>query len=205
MGPRIDTETHSQTHGHGHSPHSLSHYTSSPSPGPIVEKLVRLKNSDPELFSQAWNKLPGSARENILSYLKKYPNLLEREYPLLLLHRLGQLSTDEIERLESRRPHFRESIAEPREPARKRGPLQRVPLRAMKIGRSESPPHEWTNGELLTHTALGKARGEEADASPTVGGKTDSLILAELREISRQNRTQNELMRRLLQALTAKG
>ncbi len=181
---------------------------------------MRLKNSDPELFSQAWNKLPRSARENILSYLKKYPNLLEREYPLLLLHRMGQFTKDEMEGLEGpaskaleprpepRRPHLRESIAEPKEPARKKDPLQRVRPRDVKSGKSEPPLYEWSDGELLAHTTLEKEKREEADTSATVKGKADSLILAELRKISRQNRTQivqNELMRRLLQTLIGKS
>ncbi len=175
---------------------------------------MRLKHSDPELFSEAWNKLPGSVRENILSYLKKYPNLLEREYPLLLLHRMGQLSKDEMEGLEgpvsnaieSRTPHLRESFAEPKEPTRKRGPLQRVRPRIVKSRKSESPLHEWTDRELLAQNSpLEKQKREEVNTSPAVKGKTGSLILAELREISSQNRTQNELMRRLLQTLTSKG
>src|SRR5215472_16214626 len=59
-------EAHSHSHGHGHPHHS------GPSPATMAERLLELKNSDPELFNQAWRTLPASTQENILAYLKKH-------------------------------------------------------------------------------------------------------------------------------------
>jgi len=84
---------------------------------------VKLKNSDPEMFSEAWNRLPDSTRENILEYLKRYPNLLEKEYPLLLLHRSGSLSGDEVEEFEEQASTTHEAEA-----LEAVVPLQRVSL-----------------------------------------------------------------------------
>ncbi len=213
MGPRADPEAHSQPHSQNPSHHPSFHHAFSPSPSHIVEKLVRLKNSDPELFSEAWNRLPGSARENILSYLKKYPNLLEREYPLLLLHRTGELSKDEIEdvesqalsRVESRRAQPPESAPKPKAPVRRKERSQRVRSRIVDRGKSDRSPYEWTGPELPAHTSLKTEQREGTDLSPTMKGDADALLLAELREISRQNKTQTELMRRLVQTLKGKS
>src|SRR6266568_6812268 len=99
MGHREVAEEPSQQHSRapGHAPF---HRAFPPSQSHAVDRLVKLKDSDPEMFSEAWNRLPDSTRANILEYLKRYPNLLEKEYPLLLLHRSGSLSGYEVEEFE---------------------------------------------------------------------------------------------------------
>jgi hypothetical protein len=211
MGHKVDAEPHSQAPSHGPAQHHSFHNAFSPSPSHLVEKLVRLKNSDPELFTEAWNRLPGSVRENILSYLKKYPKLLEGEYPLLLLHRAGDLSKDEVEDYESRTPTSieprraipGESTAELTEPVRK------------SVRKAE--PSEKARSRTVSNRALEKFLDEKIDlarpvrVTPTVERSArspsrddaDSLLLAELRKISRQNKTQIGLMRRLVE--TSKG
>src|SRR5215831_20769281 len=101
MGHRGDAESNSQNPSQASTHHYSFHEAFTPAASHVVEKLVRLKNSDPELFIEAWNRLPASTRQNILSYLKKYPGLLEKEYPLLLLHRSGEISRAEMEEYES--------------------------------------------------------------------------------------------------------
>ncbi len=213
MGHRVDSEAHSQARGQSPAHHPTFHHTFSPAPNPIVEKLVRLKNSDPELFSEAWNRLPGSVRENILSYLKKYPNLLEKEYPLLLLHRTGELSKDEIEDLEGqtsakvehRRAQTPEPVPKPKAPLRKKERSQGVPSRDFEHEKSERPRYDWTDRELLARSSLRTENRGSTDALESMKGKADSLLLVELRKISKQNKTQTELMRRLVQTLKDKS
>jgi hypothetical protein len=210
MGNRVDAQAHSQAHDHGPVQHHSFQNAYSPSLSHLVEKLVRLKNADPELFAEAWNKLPGSARENILSYLKKYPRLLEGEFPLLLLHRAGDLSKDEVEEVESRastiveprRPRPPEQVNQPirsvRETARRNEPSQKA--RSKTVSTPIRPLHEQADA-----TRLGNALTWEERESTRISTRSDpdSLLLAELRKISRQNRTQIDLMRRLVE--TSKG
>src|SRR5260370_34260766 len=161
MGPRVDSEAHSQARGQSPAHHPTFHHTFSPAPNQVVEKLVRLKNSDPELFSEAWNRLPGSVRENILSYLKKYPNLLEREYPLVLLHRTGELSKDEKEDLEGqtsakvehRGAQTPEQVSKLKTPIRKKERSPRVPSRVLEHEESEQTRYDWTDRELLARSS----------------------------------------------------
>src|SRR5215467_1527653 len=122
MGHRGDTETNSQNPSHASTHHYSFHEAFTPAASHVVEKLVRLKNSDPELFIEAWNRLPGSTRQNILSYLKKYPGLLEKEYPLLLLHRSGEISKAEMEEYESSSNGFTEPEADGESPSIVAGP-----------------------------------------------------------------------------------
>ena len=211
MGPRMDAEAHSQAHGHVPVQHHSFHNAFSQSPSGIVEKLVKLKNSDPELFSEAWNRIPGSVRENILSYLKKYPNLLEKEYPLLLLHQHDRLSKDEIEGLEgsvSTRVEPRGTIApepsiEYRKPHHRREPVRRVRSKVVSSRRLEQAVIERSVRTAPTHISTETDKEKTKRTSPTTSGNADSLLLAELRKISRQNKTQIELMRRLVQ--TSRG
>jgi hypothetical protein len=213
MGPRVDSEAHSQTRGQSTAHHPTFHHTFSQAPNPVVEKLVRLKNSDPELFSEAWNRLPGSVRDNILSYLKKYPNLLEKEYPLLLLHRTGELSKDEIEDLEGqtsatfehRRAQTPEPVPKLKAPLHKKERSQKVRSRVFEHEESERPRYDWTDRELLARSSLRTENRESTEAPESMKGKADALLLVELRKISRQNKTQTELMRRLVQTLKDKS
>ncbi len=213
MGHKVEAEAHSQAHTHGPAQHHSFHNAFSPSPSHIVEKLVRLKNSDPELFTEAWNRLPGSVRENILSYLKKYPKLLEGEYPLLLLHRAGDLSKDEVEDYESRsfteieprRAIPLESITKPEEPVRRpvrrTEPSQKARSKTVSNRALEKLSDERTDPARPVRATL-TAERREGERGPS-RDDADSLLLAELRKISRQNKTQIGLMRRLVE--TSKG
>ncbi len=149
MGHREVAEEHSQQHSNATS-HPSFHRTFSPSSSHVVDRLVKLKNSDPEMFSEAWNRLPDSTRENILEYLKRYPNLLEKEYPLLLLHRSGSLSGYEVEEFEEQVSTTPETEAvetvvalHRKEPSRRARP---------KSARAKAPPRprlESVNVELV--------------------------------------------------------
>ena len=214
MGHGGEAEGHSQPQSHGPVHHHSFQNAFSPSPSAIVEKLVRLKNSDPELFTQAWNRLPGTVRENILSYLKLYPKLLEGEYPLLLLHRAGDLSKDEVEDFDNRAS----STVQPRrttplEPVAEAMQWARAPPRKKEASRSQRP-------KIGQGRSLGRISVEEIDedrqarAPPTLekedtrsprNADADSLLLAELRKISRQNKTQIGLMRRLVESSKGKS
>jgi hypothetical protein len=214
MGNRVDSEAHSQAQGHGPVHHPSFQNAFSSSPAHIVEKLVRLKNSDPELFTEAWNRLPGSVRENILSYLKKYPKLLEGEYPLLLLHRAGDLSKNEVEDFEGRastvdhrsaRPL--ESSPETQEPVtkavRKKEPSQKSRPRTVNNRAPEKISEERSDSDSDVRAPLTVERREGTRGLPKADA--DSLLLAELRKISRQNKTQIGLMRRLVETSKGKG
>ncbi len=162
---------------------------------------MRLKDSDPEMFSEAWNRLPDSTRDNILEYLKSYPNLLEKEYPLLLLHRAGKLSGDEVQEFEqtSIEPDQLESAPD-REPKRTAQRKTRAPrsksakARAPAMQRSQEP-----NGEA-TRRASKTIRTDRSKDRSGDGRVGDFQFLSELRKISRQNSIQIELLQRLLQA-----
>ena len=166
---------------------------------------MRLKDADPEMFSEAWNRLPDSTRDNILEYLKSYPNLLEREYPLLLLHRAGKLSGDEVEELEEQATTERDRIesnreVEPKHPAQKK--LSHQLPRSKTAGNRAlvRPKSQLTSGDLAHRSTPRAIRAEGPKGSngdSRIGG---SQFLEELRKISKQNSIQIELLQRLLQA-----
>ncbi len=169
-----------------------------------MDRLVRLKDSDPEMFSEAWNRLPDSTRENILEYLKSYPNLLEKEYPLLLLHRAGKLSGDEVQEFEQTaiEPDQLESApdAEPKRSLQKKQSSRPSRSRRAKARVPAMPKSNEPNGAVAHKANSGivrAARSRERDGDGRVG---DFQFLAELRKISKQNSIQIELLQRLLQA-----
>src|SRR6266567_2280498 len=176
MGHREVAEEHSQQHSNATS-HPSFHRTFSPSSSHVVDRLVKLKNSDPEMFSEAWNRLPDSTRENILEYLKRYPNLLEKEYPLLLLHRSGSLSGYEVEEFEEQVSTTPETEAvetvvalHRKEPSRRARP---------KSARAKAPPRprlESVNVELVK--SLPRAvRNSRTTAEEGARTNADSLFL----------------------------
>ncbi len=201
-----DSETHSQTHIHDH-----AHHASSPSPGEIAERLLELKHSNPELFTQAWRRIPQTTQDNILSYLNKHKmeNLLapaaasstyedKNPHPHKHKDKEEALHPPSLHKVDDR-------ITEPRKDNMTRVVSEKVEPRLL-AGR---PLFEWTDGELLAHTMLESETrvGEEA-AFPTKGDKTELFVAAELQRISRQNRiqiVQNELIRRLLQTIAGKS
>src|SRR5215470_15690419 len=155
-------EAHSHSHGHGHTHHS------GPSPAVMAEKLLELKNSDPELFNQAWRQIPQSTQENILAYLKKHGGDgkvesrpqphggFEDKHPHAVKHRGVAERPAEPERLERSKGESSELIQAASSESRKAPPV---------LGR---PLYEWTDGELLAHTFL------EAEAkNSSSNGKVD--------------------------------
>ena len=199
MGHRevAEEESHQHTHATGH---PSVHRVFPPSPSQVVDRLVRLKGSDPEMFSEAWNRLPDSTRENILEYLKRYPNLLEKEYPLLLLHRSGSLSGDEVEEFEEQASTTPE--AEPLEapaPLSRKQPPRRARPKSAKAKAQRRPKLEAVTEESGKSSPR-EIRNNRTPAEEGARSKADSLFLSELRKISKQNSIQIELLQRLLQA-----
>ena len=198
MGHREVAEEHS--HQPNHSPgHTPSHRAIPPSPSHVVDRLVKLKDSDPEMFSEAWNRLPDSTRENILEYLKRYPNLLEKEYPLLLLHRSGSLSGYEVEEFEEQASTPETETLETVVRLQKKQPPRRVQPR---IARAKAPPRHGPEA-LNEESAKPSPRTVRKNRTPAMdgtGSRADSLFLSELRKISKQNSIQIDLLQRLLQA-----
>ncbi len=200
MGHREVAEEHPRQHDHttGH-PSSHRAFSSSP-PSHVVDRLVKLKDSDPEMFSEAWNRLPDSTRANILEYLKKYPNLLEKEYPLLLLHRSGSLSGYEVEEFEEQASTTPEAEAlETVVPLQRKQPARRI---RPKSARATAPPRsklEPVNGEPVKSSPR-IARNSRTTAEEGARGKADPQFLSEMRKILKQNSIQIELLQRLLQA-----
>jgi hypothetical protein len=189
----------SSSHSHGH-----SHHGTSQSPAVMAERLLELKNSDPELFSQAWRQIPQSTQDNILAYLKKHGGV-------------GQTSSSSHENFEDKDIHLRkhkESTGHTSEPTRlerkeyeskhliSAASIAETPRSAPFSGR---PLYEWTDGELLAHTLLDT---EARDSVSSGHGKPDDDLASVLRIISKQNMVQivqNELMRRLLQTIAGKA
>ena len=170
----------------------------------MAERLLQLKDSDPELFSQAWKKIPQSTQDNILAYLRRHGGE-------------GQVPTSRHESFEDKNSHHHKhkDIADhPVDPVRldrrdldNKNPVsQSVHLETRKTVRSSGRPLiEWTDGELLAHTLLDT---ETTENSSSGQGKTDANLAQELRNISKQNTVQivqNELIRRLLQTIAGKS
>lgn len=170
----------------------------------MAERLLELKNSDPELFTQAWKKIPQSTQDNILAYLKKHGGE-------------GQVPSSSHENFEDKNAHLhkhKESTEHPSEPTR----FERKEYESKHLISSASiteahksaptsgrPLHEWTDGELLAHTLLDT---EARDSVSSGHGKPDADLASVLRVISKQNMVQivqNELMRRLLQTIAGKA
>ncbi len=197
-------EVAGEHHDNGQSAsHPSFHRAFPPSSSHIVDRLVRLKDSDPEMFSEAWNRLPDSTRENILDYLKSYPNLLEKEYPLLLLHRAGKLSVDEVEEFEEQtpmEPALRPASApEPKQPVKKKPSSQRTKPKPARARAPATAKSQEPNGDVARAPSktVRIDRSRERDGEGRVG---DFQFLAELRKISKQNSVQIELLQRLLRA-----
>ena len=188
----------SHPQGHGH-----AHHGSSQDPGVMAERLLELRNSDPELFSQAWKKIPPVTQDNIMAYLKKHgvedqvstrphANFEDKEPDIHKRKGLTQHSTESTR--VDRKEHDNKHLASQEELLETRRSVQ-------AFGR---PLFEWTDGELLARTLL------ETDSKDTSSGreKGDQFIATELRKISRQSTVQivqNELIRRLLQTIAGKS
>src|SRR5215470_9548753 len=185
----MSATAHSHSHGH-------SHQGTSQNLGVMAEKLLELKNSDPELFNQAWKKIPQSTQENILAYLRKHGGE-------------AQVSTSIHGSFEDKNAqgHKHKGVAgHPSEPEKLDLELDTKhttslsgstePRKALQI--PERPLCEWTDGELLARTLL-----DSETLSPGTK-KSEPSIASELRNISKQNMVQivqNELIRRLLQTI----
>src|SRR6266700_7004224 len=193
MGHREIAEEHSDPHNHA-TGHSSFHRGSPPSPSHVVDRLVRLKGSDPEMFSEAWNRLPDSTRTNILEYLKRYPNLLEKEYPLLLLHRSGRLSGYEVEEFEEKASTTPEAEALEKVVQLQRSqPARRARPKSASTKALPRPKLEAVNGESVKSSPRA-FRNDLTTAKEAPMRKADSLFLSELRKISKQNSIQIELL-----------
>jgi hypothetical protein len=188
----------SHSHSHGH-----AHHGSSQEPSAMVERLLELRNSDPELFSQAWRKIPPTTQENIMAYLKKHgvedqpisrPHAnFEDKDPDLHKRKGSTQHSTESARVDHKE-HDNKNLAPPAE-------LLETHRNVQALGR---PLFEWTDGELLARTIL------ESESKDTASGreKDDAHIATELRKISRQSTVQivqNELIRRLLQTIAGKS
>lgn len=164
----------------------------------MAERLLQLKDSDPELFSQAWKKLPQSTQDNIIAYLKKHGAT-------------DQTSSSRHSTFEDKTSHTRHKGIDRSQPERlehrghdKTQPAPPPLLETRKAGQSGRPLYEWTDGELLAHTLL----DSETKANTTESGTADHDLAQQLRHISRQNSVQivqNELIRRLLQTIAGKS
>jgi len=131
--------------------------------------------------------------------------LLEKEYPLLLLHRSGRLSGYEVEEFEEKASTTPEAEAlekvvqlQRSQPARRARP---------KTVRAKAPPRpklEAVNGESVKSSPRA-VRNNQTIAEERVRGKADSLFLSEMRKILKQNSIQIELLQRLLQAYEDQG
>ncbi len=183
---------HSQSHSH-------AHHGSSQDPRAIAERLLELKNSDPELFSQAWKKIPPETQDNILAYLRKHS--VEGQTP--------PASHASFEDRDSHTAKHRGSMPDSargdrREHDTKPSLSQSILAETHKTGQSSRPLYEWTDGELLAHTLVEQ---DTKEVPPLHEGKEDAHLALELRRISRQNVVQiaqNELIRRLLQTIAGK-
>jgi len=165
-----------------------------------VDRLVKLKDSDPEMFSEAWNRLPDSTRANILEYLKRYPNLLEKEYPLLLLHRSGSLSGYEVEEFEEQASKTPEAKAlETVVPLQRKQPARRARPKSARANAPPRPRVESVNVESVKSSPR-TVRNSRTTAEKLVRGRADPQFLSEMRKILKQNSIQIELLQRLLQA-----
>src|SRR5262249_26405594 len=153
----------------------------------MAERLLELKNSDPELFNQAWRQIPPSTQENILAYLKKHggdgkvdskPQShqgFEDKHSNSGKHKgtSERPRPTEPERLELSNRDGSEFSQAALSETRKAAPV---------LGR---PLYEWTDGELLAHTFLdAEAKGGSAE------GKVGGVLETELKRISKQNMVQ---------------
>ncbi len=180
MGHREVAEEHSHPQNQSAS-HPSFHRAFPPASSHVVDRLVRLKDSDPEMFSEAWNRLPDSTRENILQYLKRYPNLLEKEYPLLLLHRAGKLSGNEVEEFEeqaSASPGYPEPLEElaPREQLQRKQPVRGTRPRRAKARASARPRTEAPSGESGFRFSPKVVRNNRAAEHNGARGRVDSQV-----------------------------
>ncbi len=199
-----DVETQSQTHGHAH-----AHHASSPSPGEIAERLLELKHANPEVFTQAWKRIPQATQDNIISYLNKH-----KMEPLQSPASASATYEDKESHLHK---HKGEGLHLPgsatvddKETRHGKDVLSRLGSERAERGLSaERPLYEWTDGELLAHTVLEMETRIGTEAGfPARGDKAELFVAAELQRISRQNRiqiVQNELIRRLLQTIAGKS
>jgi hypothetical protein len=192
VSPMSSAREASHSHSHGHAPHG-----SSKDPAFMAEKLLQLKNSDPQLFNEAWKKIPQTTQENILAYLRKHGGE-------------EQVSTVPHASFEDKNSHTKhkspdhgdlEHLDNRHEKSLSHSPV----LETRKIAQGPIRPlYEWTDGELLAHTLL----DSEIKDSSSEPGNTDTELGLELRKISKQNAVQivqNELIRRLLQTIAGKA
>lgn len=164
----------------------------------MAEQLLLLKNSDPDLFGEAWKKIPQSTQDNILAYLRKHGG----EDQVTSTHH----SNFEDKSSHSKHKGTDHSDGEQLDHRSHEKNLPHSPsLETRKILQPPARPlYEWTDGELLAHTLL------ESDLKdgPSEHGKADTDFALELRNISKQNKVQivqNELIRRLLQTIAGKA
>jgi hypothetical protein len=169
----------------------------------MAERLLELKNSDPELFSQAWKKIPQSTQDNILAYLKKHGSDADGSSPT---HGSFEDKNAHFSKHKALIEHQSESARiEKKEHDSKHLNPPTLLIETRKGGQLAGRPlFEWTDGELLAHTLL---EPETKESISSAQDKTDSDLSSVLRSISRQNTVQivqNELMRRLLQTIAGK-
>ncbi len=187
-------EASASSHSHGH---GQAHHASSTDPAFMAERLLRLKDSDPDLFSEAWKKIPRSTQDNILAYLRKHGGE-------------DQVSSARHSNFEDKNSHSKHKRTDHAEPQHldnlsHEKNLPHIPsLETRKNLQAPGRPlYEWTDGELLAHTLL----DSDVKDSPSKHGKVDNDLALELKRISKQNMVQivqNELIRRLLQTIAGK-
>ncbi len=192
MSSAREAGTASHSHSQGH-----AHHGSSKDPAFMAETLLQLKNSDPELFSEAWKKIPQITQENILAYLRKHG----REEQVSTLNANFEDKNSHTKHKGPDHSGHLEHLDNRHEKNLPHSPL----LETRHIDPAPSRPlYEWTDGELLAHTLL----DSEIKGNPSEPGKTDTELALELRKISKQNTVQivqNELIRRLLQTIAGKA
>ena len=164
----------------------------------MAEKLLQLKNSDPDLFNEAWKEIPQTTQENILAYLRKHGG---EEQVSIVRHANFEDKNSHTKHKGPDHSGHLEHLDNRHEKNLPHSPL----LETRHIDPAPSRPlYEWTDGELLAHTLL----DSETKENPSEPGKTDAELALELRKISKQNTVQivqNELIRRLLQTIAGKA
>src|SRR5438093_275762 len=132
-------EASASSHSHRH---GQAHHASSTDPAFMAERLLRLKDSDPGLFSEAWKKIPRSTQDNILAYLRKHGGE-------------DQVSSARHSSFEDKNSHSKHKGTDHHEPENleHRSHEKNLPhLPSLETRKNVQAPgrplYEWTDGEL---------------------------------------------------------
>src|SRR3989442_12524969 len=166
-------EASASSHSHGH---GQAHHASSTDPAVMAERLLRLKDSDPGLFSAAWKKIPRSTQDNILAYLRKHGGE-EQVSSARHSNFEGKNSHSKHKRTGHAEPHHLDNVNHEKN-------LPHIPsLETRKNLQAPARPlYEWTDGELLAHTLL----VSDVKDSPSEHGKVENDLPLEPRRMPKR-------------------